>query len=131
MLLSQTTGKNKAMTAKEVDELIIRLYTVMNPVHRKYNQDLEGRNLNRAHDLCEMLTIEEKRAVRYMLLCDRDIGMNYLRKHHKFIVDREVSQDGSLNCTIRNTVYEYDEGGEVGVVEKEAKNRLLNIFPMI
>lgn len=119
------------MTIKEANDLVDKLYNVMNPVHRKYNHNLESNNLNKAYDLCGTLTTEEKRAVEYMLLCDRNIGIRYLNKNHKFTSDREVSQEGCLSHTIKSVVYECDRGGEVDVIEKEAKKKLLSIFPMI
>lgn len=119
------------MTVKEINDLVTKLHIVMNPVHRKYNQDLESKNLSRAHALCERLGVDEKRVVEYMLLSDRNIGIRYLCKYHKFTEDREIAQDTSLNFTITGIVYERDNGGGIDVVEKEVKKKLLSIFPMI
>lgn len=120
------------MTTKERDDLVSKLYKMMNPIHIRYNSQVDQKNYGRMLELCKTLSVEESRAVNHMLVSSIRMGESYLRRHHKFLLDSAVSQDIYLESEIRHTVFRNDNVPRSTVeVEKEVKKELLNAYPMI
>lgn len=120
------------MTIKERDELVLKLYKMMNEVHVRYNSNLVTKNYNSMLGLCKTLDAQESRAVKYMLENTQIITCSYLKRYYKFTPSTEVTQGTSLEIVIRAIVYRVSDTLEdILEIEKETKKQLLITFPMI
>lgn len=132
MFQYMSAGQNRGMTIKERDDLVIKLYNMMNEIHKQYNSNLVTKNYNSMLELCITLGAQESRAVKYMLDNTQTIGSIYLNRYYKFIPSAEVAQGTSLEIIIRAVVYKVSDSLEdVLEVEKETKKQLLKIFDVI